>query len=214
MFSCEKAVISNLRLSELSGQLHRLSGEYQGKFNCYFYQSRGIFDLFFNGDLLRPEISFEGLFPEINLKQLCHDLNDQVIVSGIVKTALQGKLSPGQHHLVVTFESLPRFGVKQTLNFGAVKALAALGGGGSVRAITGADFHYSKMAGSLSLINGYLTLEGLAGRHGQYQYLLRSRPLGQGINVFVDPGMNTIRLEYFLGRLQDAISRQGKVDLK
>ncbi|MCM8770013.1 MAG: hypothetical protein NC911_10185 [Candidatus Omnitrophica bacterium] len=187
---------------------------YQGIIQTRFYDSSGILKFSFNGNLFYPEFSFDGIFPEVNLLKFFTAVNDQVIVSGIVKSQVEGKVSPGSFQLSLRIESVPARGVKQTLNFGAVKALTALGGGGTIRAITKSDFHYRKLAGRLTLADGYLTIEGLAGRHGHYQYFLQSSPWGQGINVFVDPEMNTIRLEYLLSRLQTAFSRSGKVDLR
>jgi len=141
-------------------------------------------------------------------------LSEQILVSGIVKLSLQGQLSGHDYQVILDFQSQPKLGVKQTLNFGAVKALAALGGGGTIRAIASADFHYQKIAGTISLKKGYLTVNGLAGSYQHYQYLVRSARFGQGINVLVDPQMNTIRLPYLLARIQDAIGHQGKVEWK
>lgn len=105
----------------------------------------------------------------------------------------------------VTFRSVEKRGVKQILNFGAVKALTALATGNPVRSLGQRDFPYQKMAGRVSIRNGYLTIEGLAGRKGESGYLLKSRPFGQGINVLVHTKTNTIRLEDFRKRLARAL---------
>jgi len=95
--------------------------------------------------------------------------------------------------------------VKQALNFGAVKALTALATGHPIRSISRQDFSYQKMAGRVTIKNGYLTIEGLAGRKGESGYLLKSRPFGQGINVLVHTKTNTIRLEDFRKRIARAL---------
>jgi len=146
------------------------------------------------------------LIEGLNLLGVSQALNDQVFVSGILNISGSFLLAREEKFFETTFVSVDKKGIKQTLNFGAVRALTALATGNPIRSIGKQDFHYLKLAGRVTIKNGYITIEGLAGKKGENSYLLKGPIWGQGINVLVHTKTNTIRLEDFRKRLARAAS--------
>jgi hypothetical protein len=103
----------------------------------------------------------------------------------------------------VSFRSEPTRGVKQEMNFGAIRVIASLGGGSPIKAFGGSDFGYNLMAGRLTVKDNYLTIEGMAGRKGNQNFLIKGGLFG-GINLSIDSDSNTIRIEELKRRINTA----------
>jgi len=133
------------------------------------------------------------------------------VINGTVDATASVLVRRGDPVAELSFASVRKRGVKQALNFGAVKALMQLTGnyGSAMSGISKADFNYSTLAGRVTYRDGYVTLEGLAGVKGPNQILLKGPAVGQGINIFVNSTTNTIRLEDLRRRVENALSTFG-----
>ncbi|MCM8762174.1 MAG: hypothetical protein NC929_02490, partial [Candidatus Omnitrophica bacterium] len=100
-------------------------------------------------------------------------------------------------------------GVKQLMNFGAIKVIASLSGGSAIKSFGTSDFPYGMIAGSVVIHHRYLTIEGLAGRKG-HQELLIKKGLFKGINLFIDRRFNTIEIQDLRNRIIHAIETMKK----
>jgi|LSQX01.3.fsa_nt_gb hypothetical protein len=142
----------------------------------------------------KPDILFEFGINNTNLAQIVHSLNEEIYISGILDAEGKGVFVNNMLSLEMTFKSIRKKGIKQLMNFEAVKVLSSMGGGNPIKTLGSSNFGYSQMSGRIIVNNGYLTVEGLAGEKGGKQLLVKSGLFG-GVNLSVDKKTNTIKIE-------------------
>ncbi|MDX9799322.1 MAG: hypothetical protein RBT05_10750 [Bacteroidales bacterium] len=120
-------------------------------------------------------------------------MNEEVYISGVMDIEGKGYYSNGSPVLELIFKTKKSKGVKQVMNFGAVKFISSLGGGNPIKSIGSANFRYNIISGKVRIKDGYLTIEGLAGKKGDKYFLVKSGLFG-GINISIDK-RNTIKIE-------------------
>ena len=103
-------------------------------------------------------------------------------------------------------ETVPVRGVRQYLNVHALKALVTLSTGSPVGFLSGKDYGYRKLKAAVTYQDGLLSIEGLARREKDRDYVLLGTPLGYTVNISMDPRGNTIKLEDLKQRLTQAFS--------
>jgi len=145
----------------------------------------------------------------INLFCLVHSLNEDIYVSGILDIKGNGSLNKSEPDLDITFKSRKKNGVKQVMNFGAIKVIASLSSGSPIKSFGASDFPYSLIAGRAIIDNGYLTIKGLAGRKGEQEILIK-RGLFKGVNLFIDRDLNTIKIQDLKNSITNAIETMKK----
>ena len=156
-----------------------------------------------------PEISCRFSFEGLDLLPLTRSLNENLGVSGLLRLSGNGTLRGKDIEGELSFSTEAKQGISQYFNFAAVKAVLALGGGNPVRSMAMADFSYRKAAGRITIKGGRLTVEGLAGKQGKDSFLVRGGFFGPTINILIDSGANTIRLDDFRKRIAHAITASG-----
>ncbi len=135
-----------------------------------------------------------------NMNRLLADISEEIYISGFMD--ISGRLSLGEEEprFNARFNSVRRRGVRQVMNFGAVKMIASIGGGGGVQ-IGRSNFGYSRIAGEIDIDRGYLTLKGNAGTRGDNEYIIRGGLFG-GINLSIHRDFRTISMSYLSERLK------------
>ncbi len=103
-------------------------------------------------------------------------------------------------------ETVPVRGVRQYLNVHALKALVALSTGSPVGFLAGKDYGYRKLKAAVTYRDGLLSIEGLARREKDRDYVLLGNVLGYTVNISMDPRGNTINLDDLKQRLNQAFS--------
>lgn len=145
----------------------------------------------------------------INLSHLVHSLNEEIYVSGILDAEGKGSFNKDEPQFDVVFRSRKKKGIKQVMNFGAIKVISSLSGSSPIRSFGTSDFPYGVIAGRAVINNGYLTIEGLAGRKGNQDILIK-KGIFKGINLFIDRRFNTIEIEDLQHRIIHAIETMKK----
>jgi len=170
-----------------------------------FYKSSGQ-GSFSGRRLSQAERSFSG---RLNLKgldllALSRVYGEGAEMSGIANLDLGFELDGNR--LVAgrgLVETVPMRGVGQYLNFKALKFLLALSSA-STHYLTDARYGYHKLAASVDFRDGNLTIDGLARKEKDRDYLLLGAFFGRRINVAINPRANTINFEELKSRLQSA----------
>ena len=103
-------------------------------------------------------------------------------------------------------ETVPVRGVRQYLNISALKALVALSTGSTVGLLAAKDYGYRKLKAAATYQDGLLSIEGLARREKDRDYILLGNLLGYTVNISMDPRGNTINLEDLKQRLNQAFN--------
>jgi len=106
----------------------------------------------------------------------------------------------------VFFETVPAKGVRQYLNVRALKALLAISTDSPVRLLARNDYGYRKLKAAITYRDGLLSIEGLARREKDRDYVLLGNPLGYTVNISMDPRGNTIKLDDLKQRLNQVFS--------
>lgn len=151
----------------------------------------------------KPPVTFTMKIRDINLSRLVHSLNEEIYVSGILDSEGKGSLNKDEPQFDIVFSSRKKKGIKQVMNFGAIKVISSLSGS-PVKSFGRSDFPYGVIAGRAIINNGYLTIEGLAGKRGTQDILIK-KGLFKGINLFIDRRFNTIKIEDLRHRIMHAI---------
>lgn len=166
----------------------------KGKGAFSFYEGEGNIDYHVHDLLPFPYISFDFKINNIDLLPLAKSLSDEIYISGAMDVEGRGHIAETGPVIEITFRSKRTRGVRQVMNFGAVKVISSLGGGTPAKSFGSSNFAYSSIAGRVTIQEGYLTVEGLAGERGGRQFLVRSGLFG-GINLTIDKETNTIKME-------------------
>jgi len=190
-FSADKARFNRFEISGIKG-----SFDEEIKGSAVFLSYKGQGDIRYAAhDLFEdPSLSFDFKIEGLNLSDFVTSLSEDVYISGIMDVEGKGRLDKKGPAIEITFRSKKERGVKQVMNFGAVKVISSLGGGSPIKAIGSSNFAYSLIAGRATIKEGYLTIEGLAGERSGRQYLVRSGLWG-GINLTIDRETNTIKID-------------------
>jgi len=138
-----------------------------------------------------------------DLEQLTSGMSENLSVTGLMD--FEGTMLMRDRHFLLTveFRSRKARARRQVFDVKAVKALMALGGGGGMK-VSQTEFAYTDIAGRVTVEDEYLIFEGLAGKEGEYEYLVRNRSPFPGVNVLVHTRTNTIRLADFARRISRA----------
>lgn len=212
----EKIEIWKMRCDEIKGKIIRENERYKGNINFSLYDGTG--NILFTTSEQSP-VKFYGKIDisKLNLKKLVQSLHPEIVVTGLVNVICFIESGKGDFSLQAKVDNVPARPFSQKLNISAVKALASLGSSsfaGSIgKRFGGTDFYYRKLGGVISIINGYLTIEGTAKRAGENDYLVTSEIFGSGINVLVDRNNNSIKIEDLKNRIERAM-QQNKPQFK
>jgi len=195
-----------LKVEKLAGKLNYDAEKnvFAGAAAFRFYSADGQGD--FSGALGQAEKISTG---HLNLKgldllALSRVYGEGAEMSGIANLdlgfeLLGNRLTAGRGLL----ETVPVRGVGQYLNFKALKFLVALAST-STHYLTDARYGYRKLAASVDFRDGNLTIDGLARKEKDRDYLLLGALFGRRINVAINPNANTINFEELKSRLQSA----------
>jgi len=181
----------------------------QGYISFSFYGGNGLLTYDIEELCDKPPVSFKIRIKDINISRLVHALNEDIYVSGILDAEGNGSINKPEPDLEITFRSRKKKGVKQLMNFGAIKVIASLSGGSAIKSFGTSDFPYGMIAGRVTINNGYLTIEGLAGRKGHQEILIK-KGLFKGVNLFIDRRFNTINIQDLRKRIIHAIESMKK----
>ena len=204
-FKFNNFTFKNIPFHNIEGTL-KVNHELKGKFDFYFFEGKGTGSVEIKKMFEEPSLTVKFDVKDINFLSAAHHISEEMYISGFANVDGHFTFSKNQPEFEVTVYSVKKKGVKQVMNFGAVKVLMALGSGNPVKTMGGKDFSYAKLAGKVNLKNGFLIIDGLAGKKGRYQYLLKSGFGIGGINVFMDTSMNTIKLKDFQKRIRKALN--------
>ena len=144
---------------------------------------------------------------DFNIEKFVSSISDEIYISGVINVNGFLNFKGKDVEMETTIKSVRKRGVKQIMNFGAIKVLVAMSGGNPMKTIGSSNFYYSKIGIKITLKNNYLTLEGLAGERRNVQYMIKKSFLRQGINLTIDRNSNTIEISHFIRRIKDAIKR-------
>ncbi|MCD6408465.1 hypothetical protein J7L87_05385, partial [bacterium] len=144
---------------------------------------------------------------DFNIEKFVSSISDEIYISGVINVNGFLNFKDKDVEMETTIKSVRKRGVKQIMNFGAVKVLVAMSGGNPIKSIGSSNFYYSKIGIKITLKNNYLTLEGLAGEKKNVQYMIKKSFLRQGINLTIDKKSNTIEISHFMRRIKNAIRR-------
>lgn len=179
-----------------------------GQGNFSFYGGRGTFAYNIEDLCKKPPVLYRVNVKGIDISSLVHSLNRDIYVSGIIDAEGYGSFNKDEPQFDVVFKSRKKKGVKQVMNFGAIKVISSLSGS-PVKSFGTSDFPYGLIYGRVIINKGYLTIEGLAGSKGTQEILIK-KGLLKGINLFIDRRFNTIRIEDLRGRIIHAIETMKK----
>lgn len=177
----------------------------EGKIDFSVYDGKGKISYLF-----KTEPSFlNGKFyiKDFNIEKFVSSISDEIYISGIIDIRGFFNLKGKNVELETTIKSVKKKGVKQIMNFGAIKVLVAMSGGSPIKSIGSSNFYYSKIGIKINLKNNYLTLKGLAGEKKNVQYIIKKSFFRQGINLTIDKNSNTIEISHFIRRIKSAIRR-------
>ncbi len=167
------------------------------------YGGKGIFTCDVEDEAEQFAAAFGFNVRGLALSEFVRALSNEVCISGILDIDGKGKLAGGGSEVAASFRSRPVRGVKQVMNFSAIRVLASMGGGNPIRVFGSSDFGYSLIAGRLTVKDNHLTIEGLAGEKGKQNLLIKGGVFG-GVNLSVDRTSNTIRIEEVKRRVEAA----------
>ncbi|HNS31696.1 MAG TPA: hypothetical protein PKN36_01820 [bacterium] len=182
------------KMLSFSGIESNFDGEMKGEGKFLFHRGRGSISYHFVNLFENPHISFQFSINDMDMASFVSSLNKDVYISGIMDIEGKGHIEGKSPFLEITFRSKGAKGMRQVMNFGAVKAISSIAGGSPVKSLGSSNFSYSRIAGKITIREGYLTLEGLAGESKGKQFLVKSGIFG-GINLAIDKDTNTIKIE-------------------
>lgn len=205
LFGAEKISFYQLSVNNIKGILSDIT---QGQLSFSFYGGTGVVTYNIEDLRSKPPVSFNMQVNNINISKLIHDLNEEIYVSGFLNAEGKGSLNKDQPQLDIVFESRKKSGVKQVMNFGAIKVISSLSGS-PVKSFGTSDFPYSIIKGRAIINDGYLTIEGRAGRKGEQDILIK-KGLFKGINLFIDRRFNSIKIDDLQRRIMHAVETMKK----
>ncbi|MFH0797670.1 MAG: hypothetical protein V2A65_11590 [Candidatus Omnitrophota bacterium] len=182
-------------------------GSFVSRASFSFYQAEG------KGEVLghRSEkgeqnisgrLSLEGL----NLLPLSSLYGEGAQISGVANLGLDFQTRmENLKFLQAIIETVPAKGIRQYLDFRAVKALLALSTGSPPGYLVDKAYYgYRKLAARVTYQDRFLTIEGLAKKNRNKEYVLLGTPFGQTVNIAIDPRGNTVNLDDLKQRLGQA----------
>lgn len=205
-FGAEKISFYKLSADNVKGTLDGIT---YGDVSFSFYGGKGILKYRIEDFCNNPPVAFTMKIKGIDISRLVYSLNEEIYVSGVIDVEGNGSLNKDTPDLDVVFRSRKKKGVKQVMNFGAIKVISSLSGTSPIKSFGTSDFPYGVIAGRVIVDNGYLTIEGLAGRKGLQDILIK-RGVLKGINLFIDRRFNTIEIEDLRRRIMHAIETMKK----
>jgi len=200
-FSCENLYFNKLEIQNINCNF---KNNLQGILNFNFYGGNGKVDF-----QIKDLSSFNGLFSIENLDiyKLANSFNEKIVISGFINLKGYFNIAYEKREIEINFNSVKKLGIKQYMNFGAVELIASLSGGNILKRFGSSNFYYKNIAGKISIKDNDFTIEGLAGEKGENQYLIVKPFLLPGINILIDKKNNTIHLDEFINRVNQAIER-------
>jgi len=213
----EKIGFGNINCREIKGKIISYNDKYKGNITFNLYDGKG--NISFVSSEAKDPLKFyaKADVKRINLEKLIHNLNPDVLVTGIVNLICFMEFGKNNVSLMARFDNVPGRPFSQKLNIGAVEALAKLGSSsfsGSIgRQFGSENFYYRRIGGVINYQDGLLTIEGTVKKAGNYDYLVTSEIFGSGINVLVDKKNNSIHIEDLKQRINNAM-KQNKPEMK
>ncbi|MCX8082900.1 MAG: hypothetical protein N3D17_05850 [bacterium] len=204
-FGAEKISFYKLSAYDVIGTLNDIT---YGDASFSFYGGKGSLKYRIEDLCAKPPVSFTANIRGINISPLVHSLNEDIYISGILDAEVRGSLNKDTPDIDVVFRSKKKRGIKQVMNFGAIKVISSLSGS-PIKSFGSSDFPYGVIAGRVTMNNGYLTIEGLAGRKGLHEILIK-KGVFKGINLFIDRRFNTIKIEDLQRRITHAVETMKK----
>ncbi|MFA5392913.1 MAG: hypothetical protein WC081_00840 [Candidatus Ratteibacteria bacterium] len=184
------------------------SGTLGSNVSFSFYEAVG------GGDLLvrrsesgKPSISGHLNLAGLDLLSLSTIYGNGAQMSGIAN--LDYVFQTGESGLEswrALLETVSMKGVRQYLNVRALKALLAISNGSSVKFLSGKDYGYRKLKAAVAYQDGLLSIEGLARKEKDRDYILLGNLLGYRVNVAIDPRFNTIKMDDLKQRINQVFS--------
>ena len=172
-FSSDAISFRNFGMTGVNGHFNN---DLEGENLFSFYGGDGRINYSFSGNTDQASLSFSFRLENVDLSGFAASLNKDVYVSGRMDIEGSGNFSEGVRALEISFRSRRTRGVKQVMNFGAVKAISSLGGGNPVKAVGGSNFGYSLIAGRVTIRNEFLTVEGACRGEGGHAVYSQKRP--------------------------------------
>lgn len=216
LLKAKRVEIGKIGCDEISGEILRENERYKGNLHFSFYNGLGEIQ-FVTSESSPFKVFAKTEISKIDIAKLVQALNPDILITGLLNVICFLEFGDKDFSIMAKIDNVPGRLFSQKLNFSAVKALASLGSSGfagSVGKRFGSNnFYYRKLSGVISIINGYLTIEGTAKRAGQNDYLLTSEIFGSGINVLVDRNNNSIQIEDLKQRIGRAM-KQNKAQFK
>ncbi|MBN1444486.1 MAG: hypothetical protein JW957_00055 [Candidatus Omnitrophica bacterium] len=202
-FSADRIFFANLKAEKITGSF---DDELKGKASFAMYEGTGAASYDIKEISPNPPVSYSVRVTDINITPLVQDLNRDIYISGIIDIDGKGFVNEPGPDMELVFRSKKKRGVEQLMNFGAISFIASFGGGNPIKAFGSSDLGYNMMAGRVTINEGYLTIEGLAGQDGHRQFLIRGGTFG-GVNLAIDKDSNTIKIQRLKNRIDEAIRR-------
>lgn len=202
-FSAEKFSFANLKTEKISGNF---DDNLKGTAVFTLYEGQGSASYEIKELSAKPPVLYNAKVRDLNITPLVQDLNKDIYISGILDVDSKGFINEPGPDMEIVFRSKKKRGVKQLMNFGAISFIASFGGGSPIRTFGSSDLGYNTMAGRVTIDEGYLTIEGLAGKEGYKQFLIRGGFFG-GVNLSIDKDLNTIRIQSLKNQINEAIQR-------
>jgi len=198
-FSCDDIYLNNLKIEKISGYLNSFRN---GEINFLFYDGKGRIN-YSGGKVFKGDFSIDGL----NIEKLIKKLSKEIYISGIFNIDGNFKFEDKNYKLESKIFSVRKRGIKQIMNFGAVRFFTTLAGGNPIRMVGRANFYYGKIGLKITAKNNRLTIEGLLGEKKGQQYIIKKKFLRNSINLTIDKNSNTINISDLKKRIQTAIKR-------
>lgn len=202
-FSVDRLYFQRLTAEDLSGNFDE---DIAGNVNLTLYGGKGNirYNIKETDEGFVTSVSFS--IKNLILSDLVRALsNNEVYISGILDVNGQGTFTGQGPEVTVVFRSKPVRGVKQVMNFSAIKVLASLGGGNPIKTFGSSNFGYKLIAGRVTIKENHLTLEGMAGEKGGQDLLVKGG-FFSGVNLSIDRNSNTIKIEEIKHRIDAALS--------
>ena len=184
------------------------SGTIGSNVSFSFYKAAGSGDISVRRSkegkpLVRGRLNLVGL----DLLSLLTIYGNGALMSGIANLGCDFQAGKdGLDYWRALVETVPARGVRQYLNVRALKVLLAVSTGSPVGFLTGNDYGYRKLKTAVTYQDGLLSIEGLARREKDRDYVLLGTPLGYTVNISMDPRGNTINLDDLKQRFNQAFS--------
>lgn len=216
LIEAKKIEIGKIDCNDIRGKIFRENEKYRGIINFSFYNGTGKAQ-FMTTETNPLRIYAKAEISRIDFAKLVQSLNPEILITGLLNIVCFFEFGNKEYSLMAKIDNVVGRPFSQKLNIGAVKAIASLGSsnfaGNIGKQFGSGNFYYRKLSGVISIVNGYLTIEGTAGKAGENDYLVISEIFGSGINVLVDRNNNSIQIDDLKQRIGRAM-KQSKPQFK